>query len=228
VRDKVMAADAAIGPLESGMTVALGGFLSQGLPVRLIDAVVASPVDDLTVYCNDSGWGDAGAVQLVLAGKVRKLVCCYIGATPALNAAADAGSVELCWTPQGTLLEQLRCGGAGLGGFLTPTGVGTVVADGKECVMVDGRPYLWEKAVRADVALVHAHAGDVSGNLRHRGTSRNYNTVVATCADHVVAEVERLCPVGDIDPESVHTPAILVDAVVPLDQGQARVATRQA
>lgn len=223
MRNKVVAAAKGVSGVESGMTLALGGFLSQGLPRTLIDALLETDVTDLTLYCNDGGWGEVGAVQLVMAGKVKKLVCCYLGFTPAASAAVEAGDVDLTWTPQGTLLEQLRCGGAGLGGFLTPTGVGTVVAEGKECVVVDGRHHLWEKAVRTDVSFVRAHSGDTSGNLCYRGTGRNYNTVVATCADYVVAEVEHVHCVGELDPEKVHTPGILIDAVVPVDVGRCGV-----
>ncbi len=207
----------AVARVESGMTLALAGFLSQGVPLTLIRALRARDVRDLEIWSNDGGYGTDGVVELVLAGMVRRLHCCHIGYTPELGKAVEAGRCELEWVPQGNLIEMLRCGGAGLGGFLTPVGVGTAVEAGHEVVAVDGVRYLWERAVRTDVSFVRAHAGDTYGNLCFRGTSRNYNTVVATCADYVVAEVEHCYSIGELDPEKVHTPGVFVDAVVRAD-----------
>jgi acetate CoA/acetoacetate CoA-transferase alpha subunit len=215
--DKVMTIDEAVARVESGMTLALGGFLGQGVPLTLIRALKEREVHELVLYSNDGGFGDDGVVELVRAGMVRRMHCCHIGYTPALGKAVENGEVELAWVPQGNLIEMLRCGGAGLGGFLTPVGVGTAVEAGHETVTVDGRAYLWERAVRADVAFVRAHAGDTYGNLCFRGTSRNYNTVVATCGDFVIAEVEHMYSIGELDPEKIHTPGVFVDAVVRAD-----------
>ena len=215
--DKVVPIDEAVARVRPGMTVALGGFLGQGVPLTLVRALLRRGAGDLEVWSNDGGYGDEGVVELVLAGLVRTLHCCHIGYTPALGRAVDEGRCALHWVPQGNLIEMLRCGGAGLGGFLTPVGVGTAVEAGHEKVTVGGVEYLWEHAVRADVAFVRAHAGDTYGNLCFRGTSRNYNTVVATCADFVVAEVEHAYSVGELDPERIHTPGIYVDAVVRAD-----------
>jgi len=215
--DKVIPIDEAVARVESGMTLALGGFLGQGQPLTLIRALKERGARDLVVYSNDGGFGTDGVVELVLAGMVRSLHCCHIGYTPELGRAVEAGQVELDWVPQGNLIEMLRCGGAGLGGFLTPVGVGTALEAGHEKATVDGVDYLWERAVRADVAFVRAHAGDTFGNLCFRGTSRNYNTVVATCADYVIAEVEHTYCVGELDPEKIHTPGVYVDAVVRAD-----------
>jgi acetate CoA/acetoacetate CoA-transferase alpha subunit len=212
--NKMMPLDEAVAHVESGMTLAIGGFLGQGAPLTLIRALRYGDVKDLTIYANDAGFGDAGIVELILAGKVKTLYCCHAGYTPAVNEAVENGLLHLVWTPQGNLIEMLRCGGAGLGGFLTPTGVGTSVAEGKEHVTVDGKVYFWERAVRVDVGLVRAHAGDTVGNLCHRGTARNYNPIVASCADYVVAEVEHVCCPGELDPEKVQTCGIFVDAVV--------------
>jgi acetate CoA/acetoacetate CoA-transferase alpha subunit len=203
--------------IESGMTLALGGFLGQGHPLTLIRALRDSDATDLTIYANDGGFGDEGIVELVKAGKVRTLHCCHLGYTPEVGQAVTAGALELVWTPQGNLIEKLRSGGAGLGGFLTPTGVGTSVAEGKDLLEVDGRMYILEKAVRVDVALVCAHEGDTFGNLCHRGTARNYNPIVASCADFVIAEVEHICCPGELDPEKIQTCGIFVDAVVRAD-----------
>lgn len=222
-QNKVTQIEEALSPIRPGMSLAIGGFGTQGLPLTLMEALKDAGIGDLTIYCNDSGFGDIGVVELVRAGLVRTLVCCYVGFTPFVSAAAAAGDIEVVLVPQGTLLEMLRCGGAGLGGFLTPTGVGTKVAEGKEEVVVDGKPYLWEKAVRTDVALLRAHAGDTFGNLCCRGTGRNYNPVAATCADYVVAEVEHIYCIGEVDPEKTHIPGILVDAVVPVEVSRSAV-----
>lgn len=212
--NKVMPPGAAVSRIESGMTVAIGGFLGQGAPLTLIRALRDSRVSDLTVYANDAGFGDAGIVELIRLGKVKALHCCHVGYTPAVTGAVESGMLELVWTPQGNLIEMMRCGGAGLGGFLTPTGVGTSVAEGKEHVTVDGKTFFWEQAVRVDIGLIQAHAGDMVGNLCHRGTARNYNPIVASCADYVIAEVEHICCAGELDPERIHTCGIVVDAVV--------------
>jgi acetate CoA/acetoacetate CoA-transferase alpha subunit len=211
---KVIPLDAAVSRIESGMSLAIGGFLGQGAPLTLIRALRDSDVEELTIYANDAGFGDAGIVELVMLHKVRTLFCCHVGYTPAVTGAVESGLLELVWTPQGNLIEMLRCGGAGLGGFLTPTGVGTAVAEGKEHVVVEGKTYFWERAVRVDIGLVSAYAGDTFGNLCHRGTARNYNPIVASCADYVIAEVERVCCPGELDPEKIQTCGIFVDAVV--------------
>jgi acetate CoA/acetoacetate CoA-transferase alpha subunit len=224
--NKVIPLEEAIAHVESGMTLAIGGFLGQGAPVTLIHALRDGPVTDLTIYANDAGFGDVGIVELVLAGKVKTLYCCHAGYTPAVTGAVERGALELVWTPQGNLIEMLRCGGAGLGGFLTPIGVGTSVAEGKELVAVDGRSYFWERAVRADIGLIRAHAGDTVGNLCHRGTARNYNPIVASCADYVIAEVQHVCSVGELDPEKIHTCGIFVDAVVCAADGSSASAPR--
>ncbi len=213
-RNKVVSAEEAVSRIESGMTIAVGGFLSQGDPLTLLRALNRIDVRDLTLYSICGGVRDRGIVELVKAGKVRKLVASHIGTTPDVARAFHNGEIEVQLVPQGTLAEQLRCGGAGLGGFLTPTGFGTAVAEGKQLVDVGGIPHLLELAIRTDVALVRADTGDFWGNLRYRGTGANYNPVCATCADYVIAEVQNLRNTGELDPESIHTPGIYVDAVV--------------
>jgi acetate CoA/acetoacetate CoA-transferase alpha subunit len=203
--------------VESGMSIAIGGFLSQGDPLTLIHGLKDTDVKDLTIYSCTAGFRDRGIVELVKAGKVRKIVTSHIGTTPDVVKAFLAGEIEVELVPQGTLAEQLRAGGAGLGGFLTPTGVGTVAEKGKQKIEIDGITYLLEKSIRTDVAFVRAHDGDTWGNLRYRGTANNYNSACATCADYVVAEVEYLYDPGEVAPESVHTPGLYVDAVVRAD-----------
>lgn len=217
LRNKVTGIAEAISHVESGMSVAIGGFLTQGDPLTLIRALRASEVTDLTIYSCTGGFKNRGVVELVILGKVRKLVCSHVGTTPDVVKAYHAGDLDLQLVPQGTLAEQLRAGGAGLGGFLTPTGVGTVVENDKQVLEVEGKLYLLEHSIRADVALVRAHDGDSWGNLRYRGTAGNYNAVCATCADFTIAEVEFLYNPGEISPESVHTPGIYVDSVVRAD-----------
>jgi acetate CoA/acetoacetate CoA-transferase alpha subunit len=213
-KNKVVDMEAALSAIRSGMSVAVGGFLSQGDPLTLLRALDRTEVRDLTVYSLCGGVRDRGIVELVKTGKVRKLVTSHIGTTPDIAKALHAGLIEVELVPQGTLAERLRCGGAGLGGFLTRTGVGTAVARSKQHMVIDGVTYLLEHAIKTDVALVRAHTGDFYGNLRYRGSGANYNPVCAMCAAHTIAEVEYLCAIGGIEPESVHTPGIYVNAVV--------------
>ena len=224
-RNKVIPLDEAIAHVESGMTLAIAGFLGQGAPLTLIRALRDRRVSGLTIYANDAGFGDEGIVELVQAGRVKTLYCCHAGYTLAVTRAVERGELELVWTPQGNLIEMLRCGGAGLGGFLTPTGVGTSVAEGKQHVTVEGRTYFWERAVRVDVALVQAHCRRHGREPLSSWTARNYNPIVASCGEYVIAEVEHVCCPGELDPEKVHTCGIFVDAVVACRR-RARVAAR--
>jgi acetate CoA/acetoacetate CoA-transferase alpha subunit len=217
-KNKVVGLQEAISHIQSGMSIAIGGFLSQGDPLTLMHGLKDySDAKDLTIYSCTAGFRDRGIVELVRAGKVRKVVTSHIGTTPDVIKAYRAGQIEVELVPQGTLAEQLRAGGAGLGGFLTHTGVGTVVEEGKQKITLDGMTYLLERAIRTDVSFVRAHDGDTWGNLRYRGTASNYNPVCATCADYVIAEVEYLYDPGEVAPESVHTPGLYVDAVVRAD-----------
>jgi len=216
-KNKVMGVEEAVAYVQSGMSIAIGGFLSQGDPLTIMHALKMIDVKDLTIYSCTGGFRDRGIVELVKAGMVRKLVTSHIGTTPEVVKAYHNGEIEVELIPQGTLAEQLRAGGAGLGGFLTPTGVGTVVEEGKQKMTLDGVTYLLERGIRCDVAFVRAHDGDTWGNLLYRGTASNYNPVCATCADYVIAEVEYLYDPGEISPESVHTPGIYVDAVCRAD-----------
>jgi acetate CoA/acetoacetate CoA-transferase alpha subunit len=216
-KNKVMGLMEAISHVKSGMTVAIGGFLDQGDPLTLIHGLQDSGVKDLTIISCTAGFKDRGIVELVNAGQVRKIVASHIGTTPDVVKAFHTGDIEVELVPQGTLAEQLRAGGAGLGGFLTPTGVGTVIAEGKQHLEIDGKTYLLEKAIRAEVALVRAHDGDTWGNLRYRGTAANYNPQCAACAEFTIAEVEYLYSPGEIAPESVHTTGVYVHAVVRAD-----------
>lgn len=216
-KNKVLSVDEAMSHVKSGMSIAVGGFIGQGDPLTLIDHLKAMDVGDLTIYENDAGYRERGTVELVRQGKIRKIVASHVGTTPYIAEAMNAGTLEVEPTPQGTLAEMMRCGGAGLGGFLTPTGVGTVAEEGKQLIELNGRTYILVPSVRVDIALVRAHRGDTWGNLMYRATSRNFNVPAAMCADYVIAEVENLYNLGELDPEAVHTPGIFVDAVVRAD-----------
>jgi 3-oxoacid CoA-transferase A subunit len=216
-KNKVVSLKEAISHIESGMTVAVGGFLSQGDPLTLIHGLLEADVKDLTIISCTAGFRDRGVVELVNAGMVRKIIASHIGTTPDVVKAYRSGQIEVELVPQGTLAEQLRAGGAGLGGFLTPTSVGTSFEDGKQRFEVDGRTFVLEKALKADAALVRAHDGDTWGNLRYRGTASNYNPQCAAAARYTIAEVEYLYSPGEISPDSVHTPGIYVQAVVRSD-----------
>ena len=213
-KNKVVPIAEAMSHVRSGMSVAVGGFIGQGDPLTLIDHLKTMDVTDLTLYENDAGYHDRGVVELALQGKIRKIVASHVGTTPDIGRLMNEGKLEVEPTPQGTLAEMMRCGGAGLGGFLTPTGVGTVAEEGKQLVELNGRTYILVPALRCDIAIVRAHAGDTWGNLIYRGTSRNFNVPAAMCADYVIAEVENLYVLGELDPNAIHTPGIFVDAVV--------------
>jgi acetate CoA/acetoacetate CoA-transferase alpha subunit len=213
-KNKVISVEEAISHIKSGMSIADGGFIGQGDPLTLIDALKGLDVRDLTVYENDGGYRERGTVELIKQGKVKKIVASHVGTTPEVGRAMNAGELEVEPTPQGTLAEMLRCGGAGLGGFLTPTGVGTIAEEGKQLIELNGRTYILVPAVKCDVAIVRAHAGDTWGNLIYRGTSRNFNVLAAMNAEYTIAEVENLYTLGELDPNAIHTPGIFVNAVV--------------
>ncbi|MCX7200394.1 MAG: 3-oxoacid CoA-transferase subunit A [Proteobacteria bacterium] len=202
-----------------GATIMFGGFGNAGMPGQLIEALREHGARDLTIVSNGAGTGPFALGSLFGDGLARKLIASF----PAPSAAQFRerylkGEVELELVPQGTLVERIRCGGCGLGGFYTPTGVGTELADGGEVREIDGREYLFAKALRADFALLKGHLGDRFGNLMYRGTMRNFNMVMATACDTVIAEVDRIVPAGEIHPEHVHTPGIFVDHVVQVER----------
>ncbi|HEY8147069.1 MAG TPA: CoA transferase subunit A [Kofleriaceae bacterium] len=204
----------AIADLKSGARVMVGGFGLCGNPEALIAAVVTRGVKDLTLISNNAGNLGKGLAAWLKAGLVRKVICSYIGNNDDLHRAMAARTVEVEMTPQGTLAERMRAAGAGIPAFYTPTGVGTVVADGKEARDIDGRTYLLERALAADFALIRARRGDRFGNLRFWRTARNFQPLMASAAATTVAEVDELVPIGEIDPDDVHLPGIFVHRVV--------------
>lgn len=214
IMDKFISAEQAAAKVKDGMTLMIGGFLANGTPEKLIDALVRSGVGNLTIICNDTSFPDRGIGKLIVNKQIKKLYTTHIGTNPNTGEQMNAGELEIEFCPQGTLAERVRAGGSGLGGILTPTGLGTMVAEGKRIISVDGKDYLLEKPLRADIAFIGASLGDKSGNLVYRGTSQNFNPLMATAADLVIAQVEEVVEVGSIAAENVKTPAIFVDYIV--------------
>lgn len=191
----------------------IGGFMDVGAPGEILDKLIKHGADDLTIIANDAATPESSMGRLLLSGIAAKLITCYAGGNRAVQEMARAGHLELEFIPLGTLLERIRAAGAGLGGVLTPTGFGTPIADGKPTYELGGRTYLVEEPLGADVALLSAFRADKYGNLIYRGTARNFNPVMATAADLVIAEVEQIFETGDLDPDRIGTPGVFVDAI---------------
>lgn len=211
---KTITAEQAAEMIRDGMTIMFGGFLANGTAKKVVEAIEKRGVKDLTIIANDTAYPDKGVGRLLTNGQVKKFIVSYVGATPLAVELMNAGKLEVEFVPQGTLAERVRAGGTGLGGFLTPTGVGTEIAQGKQHMTIDGREYLLELPLRADVAVIGASEADEAGNLIYRGTSGNFNPLMAMAADMVIAEPKKIVPTGEILPEAVHTPGILVDYLV--------------
>lgn len=200
--------------LFDGMTILFGGFMGVGTPPRLVDAILKSGVKNLTLIGNDTAFVDTGVGVLVANKRVKKVIASHIGTNPETGRQMIAGELEVELVPQGTLIERIRAGGAGLGGFLTPTGVGTIVEEGKQTIELDGKKYLLERPIRADLAIIHAHLADKKGNLTYQLTTRNFNPIIAFAADLTLVEADKIVEVGEIEPDAVITPAALVDYIV--------------
>ncbi|MGV6872976.1 CoA transferase subunit A [Pseudochelatococcus sp. B33] len=202
------------GLLRDGITIMAGGFGLCGIPEKLIDAIAESGVKDLTVISNNCGIDGAGLGKLLERGQIRKMVSSYVGENKLFAEQYLSGALELEFNPQGTLAERIRAGGAGIPAFFTKTGVGTLVAEGKEVREFDGEAYVMERALTADLAIIKAQTGDTEGNLIFNKTARNFNPEMATAATVTVAEVEELVDIGGVDPDAVHTPGIFVTRIV--------------
>ena len=211
---KFISIEEAVSKVKDGMTIMVGGFLANGTPNKIVDALAKSGVKNLTLICNDTAYPDKGVGQLIANKQVKKLFVSHIGTNPHTSEQMNSGELEIEFCPQGSLAERVRAAGCGLGGILTQTGMGTIVAEGKQIVNVDGKDYLLEKPLRADIALVGASLGDKAGNLVYRGTSQNFNPLMASAADLVIAEINELVEVGEIAAENVKTPSIMVDFIV--------------
>jgi len=204
--------------LRDGIAIMSGGFGLSGNPEACITAIAARGVRDLTIISNNCGNQGQGLAVLLKNRQVKKVICSFIGGNPDLAEQYLAKQIEVELNPQGTFAERIRAGGAGIAGFYTPTGVGTTVAEGKEVREIDGRRYLLEKPLRADVAIVRAAVGDRFGNLRFYRTSRNFNPLMAMAADVTIAEVDKLVDVGALDPDDVHLPGLFVNRIVEVPQ----------
>lgn len=199
--------------IEEGMTLMVGGFMGVGTPERLIDGLVAKGVKNLTIIANDTAFIDKGLGKLIANKQVRKVIASHIGTNKETGRQMNEGSLEVVLIPQGTLAEQIRAAGAGLGGVLTPIGLGTVVEKDKTVIEIDGTPYLLEKPLFADVALLHGSKVDSVGNTFHYATTRNFNPLMAMAAKVVIVEAETLVAKGELDPHEVMTPGIFVNYV---------------
>jgi 3-oxoacid CoA-transferase subunit A len=217
VDKRISSADAAIEKLHDGATVLMGGFGLCGIPENLIAAVRRQGTKDLTIVSNNAGVDGFGIGLLLQNRQVRKMISTYVGENKLFEQLVTSGELQLDLNPQGTLAERIRAGGAGIPAFYTPTGYGTIVAEGKETREFDGRQYVLERAIHGDFAFVKAWKGDRWGNLVYRKTARNFNPMMATAADYVIAEVEQLVDLGELDPDNVHTPGIYINAIF---QGQ--------
>lgn len=201
----------------SGMTVMIPGFVNCGVPETLIKGLVEKGVKDLNVISNNTSIAGKGIGLLVHADSIRHITCSHIGNNKETVEKYIAGEIDITFTPQGTLCERVRAGGAGLGGVLTPTGLGTVMEDGKPVIEVDGKQYVLEKPLHADVAILHAWKADKMGNLIYRHSARNFNPIMATAADYVIVEAEEIVEVGELDMDGIMTPGCYVDAIVPCE-----------
>ena len=207
---------AAVAGIHDGATVMIGGFGNAGMPKALIDALIVQGATDLTIVNNNAGNGDTGLAALLAAGRVKKIICSFPRQADShvFDALYRAGKIELELTPQGNLAERIRAAGAGIGGFFSPTGYGTQLAEGKETRLIDGRQYVLESPIHADFALIKALKGDRWGNLVYRKAARNFGPIMASAARCTIAQVDEIVPLGALDPEVIITPGIFVQRVV--------------
>ena len=214
---KAASVEEALTHIRNGQTIMLSGFTNVGSPNKFIVKMAEAGITDIDLISNDAGNDQTDGIgTLICQHRVRRLTASHVGLNPKVAEQMNDGTLEVVLVPQGTLAERIRCGGTGLGGVLTPTGIGTVVAEGKQVIQVDGRDYLLEKPLHAEVAVVKAWKADTSGNLVYRRAGRNFNPLMAMAADFVIAEVEELVEVGQLDPDEVMTPGVCVDLVVKL------------
>jgi acetate CoA/acetoacetate CoA-transferase alpha subunit len=211
---KLISVNEATNYIKDGVTLMVGGFLGGGTPNTIIQALVDKGVKDLTLICNDTAFVDKGVGKMVVNKQFSKIIASHIGTNKETGRQLTAGETEVELVPQGTLAERIRAAGFGLGGILTPTGVGTIVEDGKRIIEQGGKKYILERPLRADVAILHGSAVDKAGNVFHKKTTRNCNPIMAMAADIVIVEAEEVVEIGEIDPHLVITPATLVDYIV--------------
>lgn len=214
MKNKIKTVEEAIAPIKDGAIIMVGGFMATGTPEILIDALVEKGVKNLTIICNDGGYPGRGVAKLIAKHQVKTLIASHVGLNPEVGTQMVSEEMEVILVPQGTLAERIRAAGAGLGGFLTPTGVGTIVAEGKQVLTISGTDYLLELPLKADFALVRGTVTDKKGNTCYSKSTRNFNPLIATAADMVIVATEKIVEIGEIDPEHVVTPGIFVDVIV--------------
>lgn len=212
--EKVKTMEEAISLVKDGMTIMVGGFMGVGTPESIMDALIEKGVKDLTLICSDTATPEKGSGKLIANKRVKKAIASHIGTNSETGRQLNAGEIEVDLTPQGTFAEKIRSAGAGLGGFLTPTGIGTIVEEGKEKITIDGKEYLLELPLRADVALLKGAKVDKKGNIYYDKATRNFNPLMAMAADIVIVEADEIVEIGEIDPCNVMTPGIFVDVIV--------------
>ena len=212
--NKLISVEDAVNMINDGMTVMVGGFLGCKNPFKIVDALVEKGVKDITLIANDTCFPEVGIGKLIVNKQVKKLIASHIGTNKETGNQMNAGELDVELVPQGTLAERIRAAGAGLGGILTPTGIGTIVADGKKIMEVDGKEYLLEKPLKADVALIVGAKVDKKGNIRYTKATRNFNPLMATAADVVIVEADEIVEVGELDPDDIMTPGIFVNYIV--------------
>ena len=212
--NKVISVNQAVDMIHDGMTIMVGGFLGCKNPFKIVDAIVEKGVKDITLIANDSSFPEIGIGKLIVNKQVKKLIASHVGTNKETGNQMNSGEMEVELVPQGTLAERIRAAGAGLGGVLTPTGLGTIVAEGKTIIEVDGIEFLLEKPLKADIALIVGAVVDKKGNVVYSKATRNFNPIMATAADIVIVEADKIVEVGEIDPDHVMTPGIFVDYIV--------------
>jgi acetate CoA/acetoacetate CoA-transferase alpha subunit len=211
---KLISIKEAVSKIKDGDTIMVGGFLANGTPESLIDALVESGVKDLTLICNDTAFVDKGIGKMVVSKQFKKIIASHVGTNKETGRQMNAGETEVILVPQGTLAEQVRAGGFGLGGVLTKTGIGTLVEAGKQKVVVDGEEYLLEKPLKADVAILYGTKVDKNGNIAYKGSTLNFNNIMAAAAKITIVEAEEIVELGELDPNSVSTPGVFVNYIV--------------
>lgn len=211
--DKIKTIDEIMEHIKDGMTIMIGGFMGVGTPEMIIDAIVDRGIKDLTIIANDTAFPNVGIGRLVVNKQVKKVIASHIGLNPETGRQMNSGELIVELVPQGTLVEQIRCGGAGIGGFLTQTGLGTTVEEGKQKINIKGTEYLLELPLRADLALIGGSIVDKQGNVFYNASTRNFNPLMATAADLVIVGAEKIVEVGELDPHKVMTPSIFVDYI---------------
>lgn len=211
---KIKSIDEVMEYIKDDMTIMVGGFMGVGTPEFIIDAIVKKGVKSLTIIANDTGFPDRGVGKLVVNKQVKKVIASHIGLNPEAGKQMNSGELIVELVPQGTLVEQIRCGGAGIGGFLTETGIGTIVEEGKQKIKAQDKEYILELPLRADLAILGGSTVDKQGNVFYNASTRNFNPLMATAADKVIVGAERIVEVGELDPNHVMTPGIFVDYIV--------------